>query len=275
MKPKTIIISGGDKGGSGKTACLSAFVDALIALGYSVRLIDADSATQTLTAIFPNRVVNSIATDTEHASKELDKALKDIADNMTEDIAVIDMPGGGSTFVKKYFENKTTKDFEGVGLRIIVAVTAANNARILKGVRAWLLEFAGTFPLICFKNNMAIGESGQFDLTKTNTGNAIIKLAGDHIIEIPSMNMDMKSEYDACFAVPSEFLLGGRATTKLSLFPLRCIDWNIHHNKIIAAVASHAEWTTGKPIPNPPEVIHAKVDKVVASYLDKMSEDDL
>jgi hypothetical protein len=275
MKQHTVIISGGDKGGSGKTACLSAFADALISMGYTVRLVDADAATQTLTAIFPIYKVTSITTET---GAELDRILNDISNSMTEDIALIDMPGGASAFVAKYFKEKTAKDFESVGLRIIIAVTVANKSRILRGVRAWLNEFAENYPIICFKNDMATDEGSQFKLNATNTGTAILQLAGERIIEFPQMSSEMIKDYDACFAVPSEFMLGGRAATKLGMFPLRCLNWNTHHRHITAAVAPHAEWLTKKPIPIPPAETTAKVDRIVdkalVATLKNMNKDD-
>lgn len=274
-KQHTVIISGGDKGGSGKTACLSAFADVLISMGYTVRLVDADAATQTLTAIFPTHKVTSITTE---SAADLGRILNDISNNMTEDIALIDMPGGASAFAARYFKEKTAQDFESVGLRIIIAVTVANKVRILKGVRAWLNEFAGKYPIICFKNNMATDEGSQFKLDATNTGTAILQLAGERIIEIPQMNLEMIKEYDACFAVPSEFMLGGRATNKLNMFPLRCLDWNTHQRQVTVAVTPHAEWLAGKPIPIPPGATTAAVDgvvsKTIAAALKIMNNDD-
>jgi cellulose biosynthesis protein BcsQ len=53
---KTVIVSGDDKGGVGKTSNAIHLTDGLRALGYQVELVDADSANRTLSEAEPQAV---------------------------------------------------------------------------------------------------------------------------------------------------------------------------------------------------------------------------
>ena len=275
MKLKPVIIGTGYKGGTGKTTSLVSTADSLTGLGYTLRYVDADSSNRTLTGIYPEAEADGRLVKVNlGVPGEFQLALEDIAASMNEDLAIIDMPGSAAEFFEEYFLNKTAEDFEMAGLRIIIAVTVANSAGSLRGIRELVRMFAARqHPMLVFKTNMANTHRTEFNLTETNTGAGVAVAAEDRIIEIPKLGELQKKEFNKCNAAPSDFLRGGRAAEKLGLTHLSCLEWHLFLKKVLGSVQPHAEWITGKPIPKLPD--SSKPQSAHAASLDAMDDDDL
>lgn len=275
MKLKPVIIGTGYKGGTGKTTSLVSMAGSLTDLGYTLRYVDADSSNRTLTGIYPEAEADGRLVKVNlGVPGEFQVALENISASMTEDLAIIDMPGSAAEFFEDYFLNKSAEDFEVAGLRIIIAVTVANSAGSLRGIRALVRMFAARrHPMLVFKTNMANTHRTEFNLTETNTGAGVAIAAENRIIEIPKLGELQKKEFNKCTAAPSDFLHGGRAAEKLGLTHLSCLEWHLYVKMVLTSVQPYAEWITGKPIPKPSS--SPKSDGADASRFDAMDDDDL
>ena len=275
MKLKPVIIGTGYKGGTGKTTGLVSVADSLAEIGYTMRFVDADSSNRTLTGIYPEAETDGRLVKVNlGVPGDFQGALENIAATMTEDLAIIDMPGSAAEFFEEYFLNKTAEDFEIAGLRMIIAVTVANSAGSLRGIRALVRMFAEKrHPLLVLKTNMANTYRTAFNLTETNTGAGVAIAAENRIIEIPQFGELQKKEFNKCNAAPSAFLRGGRAAEKLGLGHLSCLEWHLYLRKVLGSVEPYAEWITGLPIPKTPQ--NAKPHSAHAAILDAMDDDDL
>lgn len=275
MKQKYVFVGAGAKGGSGKTASHVAMADVLSRVGYSVRFVDADASNRTLSGIYPDETASGKLIQINlDVDGEFQKTLESCA-AMEEDIVIIDMPGSQTAFYVDFFTHRSPEDFEKIGIKLVIGVTIANTAAAQKGIRDVLRIFGKAYPVIALKTNMANLRKTEFRLEDSKTGAALLAFAKGRFIEIPQMAPLQRQEYDRLSAPPSQFLLGERAATKLGLTHLSAMEWDIFGNKMIDSVLPHAEWLTGKPIPNPPEKVKPKLDDADAAMLDAMAEDDL
>jgi len=274
MKLKPVIIGTGFAGGTGKTTGIVSTADALTQIGYTMTYVDADASNRTLSATLPEAEASGkLVKVTLDTAGDFQGAIENIAANMTEDLGVIDMPGSAAAFFLDFFTNKTAADFEKMGVRLIVAVTIANSVVSFRGIRELAKLFAVRYPMIVLKTNMFNARHTAFDLTATKTGTAVVKASKNRVIEIPQFAELQRREYNNCTAAPSDFLLGGRAATKLGLTHLSCLEWQSYVAAMVNAVTPHAEWITGKPIPAPFKD-NTSQSRAEASYLNAMDEDD-
>jgi hypothetical protein len=276
MKLKTVIVGSGSKGGSGKTFALVILTYVLKRLGYRINLMDADTSNSTLSKVFRKEFEGGKLTQINlDIEGEFQKAVEACAQLDDDVITIIDMPGSKTKFFVEFFGGKKTTDFEAIGIRLIFAVTVCNTAVALQGIRDILRICSGSYAVIALKSNMANLKGTQFNLDNLNTGKALKNAAKDHVIEIEQLGGLQRQEYDRLPAAPNEFEFGGLAATKLGLTQLSAMGWVEYGNKAVEHVLPHAEWLTGAPVPNPPNVAKQKADPFLNKFIDSMDQDDL
>lgn len=276
MKLKTVIVGSGSKGGSGKTFALVILAFALKRLGYKLNLIDADASNRTLSKAFRKEFdageLTQIDLDIEGHFQKSVEACAQLGDDV---ITIIDMPGSKTDFFVQFFSGKKPADFEKIGIRLIFAITVCNTTVALQGIREIIRICVGSYPVIGLKSNMANLKGTSFHLEDSNTGEALMSVAKDRVIEIEQLGGLQRHEYDRLPAPPDEFEVGGLAATKLGLTHLSAIGWVEYGNRAVDHVLTHAEWLTGAPVPNPPKATKQKIDPSQNKLIDSMDDDDL
>lgn len=244
-RKKNIIFACDDKGGVGKSTASGCIADAAMAMGYTVRLIDADPENTTLSKMFEQGVTCI------EASAETFQATLENLSIMTEDFAIVDLPGAASAFFKDYFARNSRAAFDEMGLRIIIAVTVCETRGALDGAKKWVEMFGDMFEFIAVINEKDTALNKNFELNNYNTGQIVLEYALNHHVRIPRMVDHLKHMYDRWYGAPSDFIPRGRLAVKYKLSPLSTGQWNVHRDNIIRSVALEIEWLAGRPIPTP------------------------
>ncbi len=267
-KPHTVVVSGDDKGGVTKSCSLAAVADALLALGYTLRLADGDTANRTLAVMMPQ------ATRIDGRNQA---ALNDYigqSATATEDVTLIDMPGSSGSILADYFSATGFSTFEEMGIRVVVALTLTQTPDSVRGARSWIKAFMDSAKFIIFANHRDTPTGEPFDLGQIPGGKLVAELAGDRLIDIPAWSPYMVAQFVGCQASPRSYMQGGEAARKLKLNPLSSAPWRTHHNRVTASTAKIAEWLTGKPLPTAaPEIAQDAMSAEKAALLEKLSQE--
>jgi len=267
--PHPTVICGDDKGGVTKSTTCGAVADALRALGYKVRLADADHANHTLSLMVPD--AERIDCRDQDALSEFIAA----GPQSGADISLVDMPGGAGDILEKYFDSVGFDTFGTMGIRIIVALTMTQTADSVRGAKAWIRAFIGKSEFVAFQNERDTPSGQKFTLQGIEFGADVLEIAGGRIATIPRWSEYMTKHYQKAKGVPSDYMLGGRVAKELKLNPLSAAPWQIFHRRVTVSVAGVAEFLTGKPCPIPPPTI--KEDQISpenAKLLAKLAADD-
>ena len=247
----TVVIAGDDKGGVTKSCSCAAVADALMSLGYTLRLADGDTANRTLSKMMPAARINGKSED------DLNAFIGESA-KAAEDITIIDMPGSSGDMLSHYFNTIGFDTFSQFGVRIVVALALTQTEDAVQGAKAWVKTFMDKTDFIGFANlrDTPVGE--EFCLDHIKNGRALLGIP-EGIIHIPRWSDTMIRQFSLCKASPTGYLQGGAAAAKLNLNLLSWAGWAVFHNRVTASTANMAEWLTGKPLPKPaPEVAEDK-----------------
>ena len=255
MKPKrfkNILFSCDDKGGVGKSTAATSVADAALFCGYSVRLIDGDIENRTLFKCFPDKAVCLPDLD----DFTFQNTLVELSE-MTEDLAIVDLPGQASSVFRDYFADNSPEAFHEMGLRIIIATTVCETIGALEGTKKWIEAFGDLFEFLVLINEKDTRKGQKFDLASYPIGSVILDFCDGHLIRIPCLPPILKGLYDRNYGAPSDFCPKGRLVNELKLPPTCSGQWSKHRNRIIESFLCEAEWLTGRPVPQPTEKIVA------------------
>ena len=236
----------------GKSTAAASVADAALHCGYSVRLIDGDIENRTLFKCYPDRAICLPDLD--------DFTFQDILvdlSQMTEDLAIVDLPGHASSIFRGYFADNSPESFREMDLRIIIATTVCETTGALEGTKKWLDAFGALFEFIVMINEKDTRKGKTFDLASYPIGSVILDFCEGHQIRIPCLPPILKELYDRNYGAPSDFCPGGRLVNELKLIPICTGQWSRHRNRIVESFLPEAEWLTGKPVPQPMEKIVA------------------
>lgn len=246
---QNLLIAGNDKGGIGKSTTAATIGDGLMALGYKIRMADGDSTNETLQDLIPG--VEQVRYKNEGAMNDFIASLP----GHGSDLTILDLPGDAGEILAAYFTPARIKLLEEHGIRIIVGLTLVQDSDATRGAVVWAETFHGRVDCIGLANGSLTPTGKTFSLESLEGGGAVAQIIKGRLIVVPRFSDLMLEHFRRCKAVPSAYLHGGRAASALGLHFLDEAPWRTHHEAVIASVAAHAAWLTGKPIPNPEAVL--------------------
>jgi hypothetical protein len=259
-----VVICGDDKGGVTKSTSCAAVADALMALGYKVRMADGDTANRTLS------LINPAAEKIDCRNTEELSAFIAGGPESGADISLIDMPGSSGDLLTNYFTETGFETFRGLGVRIIIALTLTQTPDSVRGALAWIRTFYMRAEIVVFANQRDTPPGQPFSLDEIPSGARVYSLAEGRAVHIPRWSDYMTKHYKRPKGkgMPSDYMVGGRVYKALNLNPLSVAPWQMHHRRVTASVANVAEWLTGKPAPLPaPEIEEDTVSPEKAKLL--------
>jgi hypothetical protein len=241
---KTILFSGSDRGGVGKTFNNVQLGDALECLGYNVAYVDACRGAKTMRDIIPSAKVVDLSSHTS-----LGNLLTEFATSDSDDIMIIDI-GPGQTAVLGEFLRNTESAFPRLGLRIVVGISINADPECVKCVMPWIEHLMGIGEFITLANH-ASPIPFDFDLEQIPAGDIIAKLSGGRIIHFAKLSTEMLANYYASNGKASDYLEGKPLAQALALNPMESKSWQEYRKKTIDSVSPLAKWLTGKEAQNP------------------------
>lgn len=269
-KPETtlhpIVICGDDKGGVTKSCSSAAVADALIDLGYKVRLADGDPSNRTLS------LINPAAEKIDCRNTEELSAFIAGGPDSGADISLIDMPGSSGDLLANYFTETGFETFEDMGVRIIIALTLTQTADSVRGALAWIRTFFTKAEIVVFANQRDTPPGQEFTLDGIPSGAKVYALAEGRIVHIPRWSEYMTKHYLKAKGMPSDYTAGGRAYKELKLNLLSAAPWKMHHRRVTASVAKVSDWLAGKPAPkSAPEIKEDTISPEKAKLLAELN----
>jgi hypothetical protein len=240
---KTILFSGSDLGGVGKTFNNIQLGDALEALGYRVAYVDACKGSKSMRDIVPSARVVDLS---NHSS--LGKLFVEFSDNDSEDIMIIDI-GPSQTGVLKEFLRYTESAFHRLGLKTVIGISINADPESIKCAIPWVETLAVEAELITFVNHAS---PIPFDIEYLPAGDILLEVSENRVIHFDKLSTEMLSIYYACRGKASEYLQGGPLAEALHLDPVESKSWEEYRTKTIKEVYPLAKWLTGKEVENTP-----------------------
>jgi len=140
----------------------------------------------------------------------------------------------------------------------VVGLTLTQHMDSTRGAVIWAETFHGQVDFIGLANGSETPVKEEFSLQNVNGGDVIAQIIENRLIVVPRFSDLMLHHLSRCRAVPSAYLAGGDAARELGFSFIDEAPWHTHHKAVVASVASHAAWLTGKPIPKP-ELVEAEV----------------
>lgn len=249
---KTLLCIVDDKGGVGKSADAAHIRDALMELGYRVRIADADSLNRTLSQLIPDVDSNGQPVVTRLDGDKSTEMINYILDTATseEDVTIIDMPGGSSKILNKA---KISLDaFKQAGIRVVIVIAITEEMDAVLGSRAWLKTYGNRVEYLVIANEKQCSDGEPFNPEKIPGLQPIINATGGRLAVIPKFSETLMDIYKDCKSSPKGYQPGGWAANKLGLHIYYSGLWQTHFQDALISIAPHAEYLTGKPIPKPP-----------------------
>lgn len=246
---KTLLCIVDDKGGVGKSADAAHLRDALMEMGYRVRIADADSLNKTLSQLVPDVDSKGQSVVTRLDGDKPTEMINYILETATseEDVTIIDMPGGSSKILNKA---KISLDaFKQAGIRIVVVIAITEEIDAVVGSRAWLKTYGNRVEYFIVANEKQCADGEPFNPDKIPGLKPIINATGGRLAVVPKFSDTMMTIYKDCKSSPKGYLYGGWASKKLELNIYYSGLWQKHLQETIRSFAPHAEFLTGKPIP--------------------------
>lgn len=164
---KTLLCIVDDKGGVGKSADAAHLRDALMELGYRVRIADADSLNRTLSQLIPDVDENGQPVVTRLDGDKPTEMINYILETATaqEDVTIIDMPGGSSKILNKA---KISLDaFKEAGIRVVVVIAITEEIDAVLGSRAWLKTYGNRVEYFVIANEKQCADGEPFNPEKS------------------------------------------------------------------------------------------------------------
>ena len=248
----TLLLAGNDKGGIGKSTTTANVGDGLNALGYKVRLVDGDETNETLQDLVPG--IELLRYKNEIAMNDFIGGLR----QRDDDITILDLPGDSGGILADYFTPARIELLKQNGIRLVVGLTLTQHMDSTRGAVIWAETFHGQVDFIGLANGSETPVKEEFSLQNVNGGDDIAQIIENRLIVVPRFSDLMLHHLSRCRAVPSAYLAGGDAARELGFSFIDEAPWHTHHKAVVASVASHAAWLTGKPIPKP-ELVEAEV----------------
>lgn len=245
QKQKNLMFAGNNKGGITKSTSSAAFAAALTTLGFNLRLVDGDPATETFTMLLPN-----VETLHYKLPAEMTAFIASLLER-DEDLTIVDLPSNSGDTLAAYFSPTRLAGFQKLGIRIIIGLTLVEILDAINGAIIWADTFTGYADFIALANSRDTPPERPFSLKDLAGASAIHQLTQGRQIDIPRFGDEMVEHFRKIQAVPSSYLPGGPAYRALGLNPISCLAWQDHHDAVLRSVSAHAEWLTGKPIPEP------------------------
>ena len=219
MKSKPIVIAGGF-GGATTSTSVAAVADALGALGYRVRLGDADIHNPTL-----SKMVAATPLDPEK-----DDVRKFVSGGFAEDITIIDAPLCCAKLIAANLESVPDIDLVG-------ALTINEPTYTHEGACELIEAFADRARFIIFANGRD-SEGGKCDPADLPEFLPILALAKGRVITIPRWTPRMSQQFNKTNGAPADYIPGGRFAGN----SFDAAAWRHHRNQVIASTAGVAEW---------------------------------
>jgi hypothetical protein len=254
VEMKTLLCIVDDKGGVGKSADAAHLRDALMELGYRVRIADADSLNKTLSQLIPDVDSSGQPVVTRLDGDKPTEMINYIIETATseEDVTIIDMPGGSSKILNKA---KISLDaFKAAGIRVVVVIAITEEMDAVIGSRAWLKAYGNKVEYFIIANEKQCADGEPFNPEKIPGLQPIINATGGRLAIIPKFSDTLMELYKDCKSSPNGYLAGGWAANKLGLSIVYSGLWQTQLQDAITSIAPHAEFLTGKPIPNPVKI---------------------
>jgi len=248
---KTLLCIVDDKGGVGKSADAAHLRDALMELGYRVRIADADSLNRTLSQLIPDVDENGRPVVTRLDGDKPTEMINYILETATaeEDVTIIDMPGGSSKILNKA---KISLDvFKQAGIRVVVVIAITEELDAVVGSRAWLKAYGTRVEYLVIANEKQCADGEPFNPEKVPGLQPIISATGGRLAIVPKFSEILMKIYQEKKSSPKGYMAGGWAAKSLGLNVVYSGLWQAQLQKVIESIAPHAEFLTGKPIPKP------------------------
>ncbi len=248
---KTLLCIVDDKGGVGKSADAAHLRDALMEIGYRVRVADADTLNKTLSQLIPDVDENGQPVVTRLDGEKPTEMINYILETATteEDVTIIDMPGGSSKILNKA---KISLDvFKQAGIRVVVVIAITEELDAVVGSRAWLKAYGNRVEYLVIANEKQCADGEPFNPEKIPGLQPIIKATGGRLVVVPKFSETLMGIYKDCKSSPRGYMPGGWAAKKLGLNIVYSGLWQEHFQQTIESIVPHAEYLTGKPIPKP------------------------
>ncbi|MBE2203931.1 MAG: AAA family ATPase [Chthoniobacterales bacterium] len=241
----TLLLAGNDKGGIGKSTTTANVADGLNTLGYKVRLVDGDGTNETLQDLVPG--IEQLRYKSEIAMNDFIGGLR----QRDEDIVMVDLPGDSGEVLADYFTPARIELLKQNGIRLVIGLTLTQHMDSTRGAVVWAETFHGQVDFIGLANGSETPIAEQFSLENVNGGDDIAQIIENRLIVVPRFGDLMLHHQSRRRAVPSAYLGGGEAARELNFNFIDESPWRTHHQAVVASVAAHAVWLTGKPIPKP------------------------
>lgn len=248
---KSLLFIVDDKGGVGKSADAAHLRDALMEVGYRVRIADADSLNHTLSHLIPDVDSNGQPVVTRLDGDKPTEMINYILETATseEDVTIIDMPGGSSKILNKA---KISLDaFKQAGIRVVVVIAITEEIDAVIGSRAWLKTYGNKVEYFIIANEKQCADDEPFKPERIPGLKPIINATGGRMSVIPKFSETLMKIYQEKKSSPKGYLLDGWAAKKIGLHVYYSGLWQTHFQQALASIVPHAEFLTGKPIPKP------------------------
>jgi AAA domain len=252
-RPKTIIISGNDRGGVGKTFNNVQLGDALECLGYNVAYVDADPGSNSMQEIVPSALV----VDPRREEDLNNLAIRVKEDN--SDAYIVDLGAGQTAHVLGKYFRKNLNIYNQLGLRIVVGVSINSDSESIKCSIPWAQNLADIGEFVTLINHE---KPLEFDIARLPAAEDLIELSEGRVIDFPRLGEMILKHYSEIKGRAGDYCEGGALVEELGIGIFELASWQDYRNSVVLSVFPHAEWITGRSCPRPPHPLLVNEEKM-------------